>query len=299
MNNVHSWTLYWNKYCCRVFLCIQSIHIHLIEPVVCPRNKRTDHFGTKVHSTHRIIAKVFLFFCFSCYIFRQNATRRSHTHTRHSRSLSFLQTKFALEVDFIAFALYHHHVCKVCLCNKATKCLVPCTHMLEQQPDQKEEKKKISSTHAHTRCSETTLLEQMTHLSRVKDFCTLTATISPIGQHIIMCRCARCTARQKHKTEIEPVWRRTERILSSVQMRSGVEILKFEWRSASECNISHNRNQNQSDNVQVQCWYYPVVNGVNYVFVPFNVFSTKLIFDFHCWCRLQSDWIGFRNSHHI
>lgn len=62
---------------------------------------------------------------------------------------------------------------------------------------------------------------------------------------------------------------------------------------------AHNRNRNQSDNVQVQCWYYPVVNGVNYVFVPFNVFSTKLIFDFHCWCRLQSDWIGFRNSHHI
>lgn len=60
----------------------------------------------------------------------------------------------------------------------------------------------------------------------------------------------------------------------------------------------HNWNLNHSNNVsKVQCWYYPVVNGVNYVFVPFNVFSTKLIFDFHCWCRLQSDWIGFRIIH--
>lgn len=60
----------------------------------------------------------------------------------------------------------------------------------------------------------------------------------------------------------------------------------------------YNWNLNHSNNVsKVQCWYYPVVNGVNYVFVPFNVFSTKLIFDFHCWCRLQSDWIGFRIIH--
>lgn len=259
------------------------LHTHFTKhPPPPPKMRTNDHFGTRVHNTEPLPKSS----CSSASVQRFFGKMPLAHHIFLFLSLSSSANKDGrkwMSREWLYRVCSLSSCGKVYLCNKPTKCCVPY----------------IYGSNKKEATSQRYELEQMTHLSKVKVFCTLTASISQLGSKlnadIVVCAVQRHRHRHRHRHRDQK-----DRRMESHQCKLiGVEILKCEWRNASERNTSHNRNRNQSDNVQVQCWYYPVVNGVNYVFVLFNVFSTKLIFDFHCWCRLQSDWIGFRNSHHI